>query len=251
MSSALEGKTIVVTGAGRGLGREYARLFAQEGARVAVVDIDETGSQLVADEITKSDGEAIAIGADVTDEASLAQMAERLVQAFGRVDVLVNNAGIWGDLRRVPLTEIEPEYFDLVLAVNLKGPLLCARALLPAMRARGTGRIINISSIGAYMPSGVYGVSKLALNQLTYALAVEVGGDGVTVNAIAPGTIDNEATRRQVPDAALASLLSRHAVKRAGTAQDVFGMIRYLASDEAEWVTGQTFLVNGGYSARL
>ena len=119
------------------------------------------------------------------------------------------------------------------------------------MRAQRWGRIINISSMGAHMASGVYGVSKLAVNQLTFALASEVGVDGITVNAVAPGTIDNEATQRQVDAAPLQGLIAKNAVKRAGTGDDLYGTIRYLASDDAEWVTGQTLLVNGGFSTRF
>jgi NAD(P)-dependent dehydrogenase (short-subunit alcohol dehydrogenase family) len=105
--------------------------------------------------------------------------------------------------------------------------------------------------MGAYMTAGVYGVSKLALNQLTYALANELGGDGITVNGVAPGTIANEATKNQVPDAAIERLVNTSIIKRAGTSADIFGMIRYLASDDAGWVTAQTFLVNGGFNTRL
>jgi NAD(P)-dependent dehydrogenase (short-subunit alcohol dehydrogenase family) len=137
------------------------------------------------------------------------------------------------------------------MGVNVRGPLLCSRAVAPTMVSQGRGRIINISSIGAYMVSGVYGVSKLALNQLTFALAKELGTAGVTVNAVAPGPIDNEASRKQVPDAAMDRLRDGTMVKRLGDADDIYGMIAYLASDDAAWVTGQTYMVNGGFSSRL
>ena len=137
------------------------------------------------------------------------------------------------------------------MGVNVRGPLLCTRAVAPTMVAQGRGRVINISSIGAYMVSGVYGVSKLALNQLTYALAKELGPSGVTVNAVAPGPIDNEASRKQVPDAAMDRLRDGTFVKRLGDADDIYGMVAFLASDEAAWITGQTHLVNGGFNARF
>ena len=137
------------------------------------------------------------------------------------------------------------------MAVTLRGPLLCAQSVVEPMRARRWGLIINISSMGAYMPSGVYGVSKLGLNQLTYALAVELGTDGITVNAVAPGPIDNAATRSQLPESAIEKMRSGTAVKRMGTADDLFGMLRYLSGTGADWVTGQTFMVNGGFSSRM
>ncbi len=246
---SLEGKVAIVTGAARGLGRDYAELFSGEGAAVAVADVSAVDDAVSS--ITAAGGRAVGVAVDVTDEASTLAMAKQVANDLGRIDILVNNAGIWGDLERAPLTEMPSDYWDVVMAVNVKGPLLCSRAVIPYMRDQGGGRIINISSMGAYMVAGVYGVSKLALNQLTYALASEVGTDGITVNAVAPGTIDNEATRRQVPPAGMERMIAGGLIKRAGTSRDLFGMIRYLASDDAEWVTGQTFLVNGGFNTRF
>ena len=243
-------QVVIVTGAARGLGRRYAERFAAEGAKVVVADLRDDVTAAAA-EITDGGATAIAVQVDVNDEAATRQMAEETVSRFGRIDVLVNNAGIWGDYEVKPLLEIDPAYWDLVMGVNVRGPLLCSRAVAPTMVAQGRGRIVNISSIGAYMVSGVYGVSKLALNQLTYALAKELGQAGVTVNAVAPGPIDNDASRKQVPPAAMDRLRDTTLVKRLGDADDIYGMIAYLASDDAAWVTGQTYLVNGGFSARF
>jgi 3-oxoacyl-[acyl-carrier protein] reductase len=245
-----EGQVVIVTGAARGLGRRYAERFAGEGAKVVVADLRDDVAA-AASEIVDGGGTAIAVQVDVKDEDATRQMAEETVARFGRIDVLVNNAGIWGDYEVKPLLEIDPGYWDLVMGVNVRGPLLCSRAVAPTMVAQGRGRIVNISSIGAYMVSGVYGVSKLALNQLTFALAKELGHAGVTVNAVAPGPIDNDASRKQVPPAAMERLRDSTFVKRLGDADDIYGMIAFLATDDAAWVTGQTYLVNGGFSARF
>jgi 3-oxoacyl-[acyl-carrier protein] reductase len=248
---ALHGRVVVVTGAARGLGRQYADLVATDGGTVVVADIDGAGAEAAAKELRAGGSRAIGVTVDVTDEASTQAMAKAAADEFGGVDVLVNNAAVWGDLEMGPVLTSSVAHWDLVMAVNVKGPLLCARAVVPLMQARGRGRIINISSMGAYLPGGVYPVSKLALNQLTYQLAVELGGAGITVNAVAPGSIDNEATRRHVPPERLAALVAQQPVKRPGTAEDIYGAIRYLASDAAEWVTGQTILVNGGFNTRF
>jgi 3-oxoacyl-[acyl-carrier protein] reductase len=252
-SDSLAGRAVIVTGAARGLGRDYARLLAADGAKVAIADVRADAVSASADELVRDvpGADVMAITVDVTSPASTAAMAADVLARWGSIDVLINNAGIWGDLEPAPLWATDPDYFDRVIAVNLRGPLLCAQAVVASMREQGWGRIINISSMGAYMPSGVYGVSKLGLNQLTFTLATELGPDGITVNAVAPGPIDNEATRSQVPEAGIAKMIAGTAMKRMGTSTDLYGMIRYLASPAADWVTGQTFLVNGGYNSRL
>lgn len=250
--NSVAGRVVIVTGAARGLGRDYARMFATDGAKVALADVNSEAVTAAAREIASDipGSDVVGLAVDVTDADSIAAMVAGVVERWGTVEILINNAGIWGDLEPAPLSATKPSYFDLVLSVNLRGPLLCTQAVLEPMRKQGWGRVINISSMGAYMPSGVYGVSKLGLNQMTYALATELGSNGITVNAVAPGPIDNEATRSQLPEAGFQKMINGTAMKRMGNSQDLYGMIRYLATTEADWVTGQTFMVNGGYNSR-
>jgi 3-oxoacyl-[acyl-carrier protein] reductase len=245
-----DARVAIVTGAGRGLGREYAGLFSAEGRRVLLADQDGDGVEAAAAEIRAAGGEAIAVQADVTDVEQTKAMADAALSAWGRIDILVSNAAVWGDLVPSPVTEIDPDYWDFVLAVNVKGPLLCARAVLPAMREAGWGRIVNISSMGAYMRGGAYATSKAAVNHLTWNLAHEAG-DGITVNAVAPGGVFNEATKSQVTEAGFDALIAGCIVKRPATAADVFAAIRYLSADDAGYVTGQVLLVNGGFNTRF
>jgi NAD(P)-dependent dehydrogenase (short-subunit alcohol dehydrogenase family) len=247
-----DGKVAIITGAARGLGREYSRFFAEDGASVVLGDINGEGAKQAARELVSAGYEkALGLYLDVTAESSAQHMAEQAMQRFGRIDILVNNAGIWGDLVRAPLLTIDPDYWDTVMAVNLKGALLCSRAVVPIMRQQGRGRIINISSNGAYKAGSVYSISKLALNQLTYSLAAQVADFGITCNGIAPGPILTEATQRQYSEQELEEVVQQNMIKRAGTGRDLYGAIRYLCSDDADWVTGQTIYVNGGSMSRF
>jgi len=245
---SFEGKVAIVTGAARGLGRDYARSFAVEGASVVIADVLGDLAEETAAEIRKTGGKALAVSVDVSDLASARAMAGQAAEAFGRLDILVNNAAIWGDLESSPMMQVKPEYWDKVMAVNLKGPLLCAQAAAPHMQKNNWGRIINITSMGALMRGGPYGTSKLALNHMTFTLAHELGDFGITVNGIGPGATYNEATKSQVSPEVFQMLIAQQSVKRAGESSDFYSAMRYLCSDGAGWVTGQTLYVNGGFN---
>lgn len=244
-------RVMIVTGAGRGLGEAFARFAGQDGYAVVAADLDGDAARAAAEAIRAAGGQAIGVTVDVADADSASAMAAAALERWGRIDVLVNNAGIYGDHRFEPITETDLDYWDFVLRVNLKGPLVCSRAVIPSMRERRWGRIINISSMGAYTPAGVYALSKLGVNHLTWNLAVEVGADHITVNAIGPGTMDVPSAHRINPPAELENRIRQNLIKRLGKPWDIYAAIRYFAGDDAEWCTGQTLLVNGGWNVHL
>jgi NAD(P)-dependent dehydrogenase (short-subunit alcohol dehydrogenase family) len=249
-----DGKVAVVTGAARGLGRDYAEFFAADGAAVVLADVDAEGAAAAAKALAEGGARAEAVAVDITDEASADALVAATVDRFGGLDFLVNNAALWGDLEHMSdgVLDTPVDYFRRVVDVNLTGAFVTSKAVVPAMRERGSGRIVNVSSIGAWMSGGPYGITKLALHQLTYASAVQLAGAGITVNAVAPGMIDNEATQRQVPAEVFAGMVDAMVpLKRAGTSRDMYGAIRWLCSDDAAFVTGQVISPNGGSHARF
>jgi len=252
--SRFDGKVAIVTGAARGLGCEYARMFAADGASVVLADIDGDGAARSADELAANGAKTLGVTVDITDEPSADAMVAAAVSEFGGIDFLVNNAALWGDLEHMAdgVLDNPVDYFRKVVDVNLTGTFVASKAVVPAMRALGGGRIVNVSSIGAWMSGGPYGVTKLAVNQLTFAAAAQLAGEGITVNAVAPGMIFNEATRQQVPQEAFDAMLGAMVpMGRAGTSRDMYGAIRWLCSDDASFVTGQVISPNGGSHARF
>lgn len=246
-------KVAVVTGGAQGIGAAYARALALEGARVAVADV--LDPQEVASEISASGGCAIGLQIDVSSGDDCARMVAETVDAFGRLDVLVNNAAIFAALERKPFTEITPEEWDRVMAVNTRGPFLCAQAAVPVMRAQKYGKIINISSGTVF--SGTPGMlhyvsSKGAQIAFTRALAREVGEDGICVNAIAPGLTMSEGLLAQKDSLSFytQTALGARALKREQVPADLIGALIYLASSDSDFVTGQTLVVDGGYVMR-
>ncbi len=241
----LEGKVAIVTGGARHIGAAYARRLAAEGAKVVIADILE--GEPVAQEIRSRRGDALAIRTDVSSENDTTLMAERAVKAFGRIDILVNNAAIFINIQRHPFYEITGEEWDRVSAVNIKGPFLCAKAVFPQMKQQRSGKIINISSSTAYWGTPMflhYVASKAALVGMTRSLAREVGEFGICVNAIAPGLVEHEG--QNAPKALTELQLKERSLKRLQTPDDLMGTLVFLASSDSDFMTGQTIVVDGG-----
>jgi NAD(P)-dependent dehydrogenase (short-subunit alcohol dehydrogenase family) len=251
----LDGKVAIVTGAGgRGnsIGRAYAFGLANAGAKVVVADLNGQGAKTVADEICAAGGEAVAVQVDVADEASTLAMAASAVHAFGGVDILINNAALMVDISYDNIETVSLEAWNRAFAVNLNGALLCSRAVVPSMRSRGGGRIVNQTSGGAFPATGLYGISKLALVGLTTSLAKQFGKENITCNAIAPGNITSDAGKMLVPDDSpfIKFLEMTCATKPRGAPDELVGTMLLLCSAAGGWITGQTIHVDGGWVMR-
>jgi NAD(P)-dependent dehydrogenase (short-subunit alcohol dehydrogenase family) len=241
----LAGRVAIVTGGARHIGAAYSRKLAEEGAAVVIADI--LDGEPVADEIRAAGGQALSLKIDVSDEADTSRMALATLKAFGRIDILVNNAAIFINIQRHPFYEITAEEWDRVSAVNIKGPFLCAKAVFPQMREQKSGKIINISSSTAYWgtPNFLhYVASKAALIGMTRSLAREVGEFGICVNAIAPGLVEHEG--QNAPKALTELQLKERSIRRLQTPDDLMGVLIYLASSDSDFVTGQTMVIDGG-----
>ncbi len=245
-----ENKVAIVTGAGGGIGQAYVEALAREGAAVVVADINLQGAEKVADGIKGEGGNALALPVDVSDPASAKEMADRTLAEFGGIDYLVNNAAIFGGMKLDFLLTIDPEYYKKFMSVNLDGALWCTRAVYKKMAKRGGGAIVNQSSTAAWLYANYYALAKVGINGLTQQLSRELGGQNIRINAIAPGPIDTEANRTTTPKEMVDDIVKGLPLSRMGTPEDLVGMCLFLLSDEARWITGQIFNVDGGQIIR-
>jgi NAD(P)-dependent dehydrogenase (short-subunit alcohol dehydrogenase family) len=244
----LEDRVAIITGGAQGIGAAYARGFAAEGAKLVIADI--APADALIEEIAEAGGTAIHVKTDVTDEAACADMAARTIEAFGRIDALVNNAALWIHVGHKPMLEIDKAEWDRVIDVNVTGMFLCTRAVVPQMKKQGYGKIINISS-GRALKGNInllhYDTSKGAVISFTRSIARELGDAGIRANTIAPGGImtENVLAQDTVRDL-IAQGTATRAIRREQVPEDVVGACIFLASAESDFITGQVLAVDGG-----
>jgi len=243
----LEGKVAIITGAGSGLGKEAAFLFAKEGATVVVADYNENASEIVVNEIIQDGGQALAVKVNVANHANVKLMVKTVMDHYGKIDILINNAGITADSTLLKMTD---EQWHNVINVNLTGVYYCTREVAPHMVANGSGKIVNTSSIVGRMGNfgqTNYAAAKGALLSMTQTWAKELGRKGITVNAVAPGFIETDMTKK-MPETVLQGMKEKVAVQRLGSPRDVANMYLFLSSSESNYVNGAVMPVDGGLS---
>jgi 3-oxoacyl-[acyl-carrier protein] reductase len=245
----LAGRTVIVTGGGKGIGKVYAQEFARAGAKVVAADIDETAAKAVADGIAAEGGSALGLGTDIASEQATETMSKAVLDKFGAIDVLINNASLMSVLPRRSWLEIPVDEWDRVMAVNLRGMFLCCRAVFPTMKAQNRGKIVNISSSRFFegSPNRLhYTTSKAGVVGFTRALSKEVGEFGITVNAVAPGMTASDTQLASSSGNYLASRSGGRAIDRVQVPEDLVGAVMFLSSPASDFMTGQTLLVDGG-----
>lgn len=249
----LKGKVALVTGARRGMGRTHALALAQQGAKVVVTDIDANECAPVVEEIKSGGGEAVCFKMDVSSKDEVERVFDEVIKQFGHLDILVNNAGIFSPK---PALELSEEEWDRMIDINLKGQFLCAQRAAKEMAKNKWGRIINIASVASggvgvgFAGAAHYTATKGGIIGMTETLATEWAELGINVNVIGPGAIDTPMlSDAQIPDDAMKGLLQRIPLKRVGKPEEVSAAVVFLASEEASYVTGATFYVDGGWLA--
>lgn len=243
------GQTAIITGASKGIGAAYARALAREGANVVIADIQD--GTATAQAITDIGGKACFANADVTSAESMAELARLALENFGRIDILVNNAGLFADLQLKPFDQISSSEWDRLMAVNVRGPFEGVKAVYPAMKAQGYGKIINIASGTVFKGSPMmlhYVTSKGAVTAMTRCLARELGDHGIRVNTLAPGLVMTETVLANPSWQGVVTQnnVASRAIKREAVPEDIVGAMLFLASRESDFITGQVVVVDGG-----
>jgi len=243
----LQGKVAIVTGGGRGIGRGIAERLAEAGAEIIIVDIDISKAKKTAEGITKKDKKSLAIQVDVSKEKQVNFLIEKSLAKFGKVDLLINNAGI---MYRTKLQDISLGEWESTLKVNLTGPFLLIKSVLPIMKKNGFGRIVNISSSAGRSVSTLggahYTASKAGLLGLTRAAAKELASFGITVNAVCPGLIDTRMVRKTTKETELKAFINSFPIQRLGLPAEIGDLVVFLCSEKASYITGASIDINGG-----
>ncbi len=245
----LKDKVTIITGAGQGIGAAFARRLAAEGAKIVIADLNKVGAQAVASSLTSKGYDAMALKTDVSDEENTRAMARDVLERYGRIDVLINNAAIFSTIKTKPVEDITVEEWDHLMGVNLRGVFLCSKAVIPHMKSQKKGKIINISSATVFMGKPYYihyVTSKAGVIGFTRALARELGEFNINVNCITPGYTKTEIPRGTTSGEQLTAIINHQCIKRIGDPQDLAGVMIFLASDESDFMSGQTLNVDGG-----
>lgn len=251
MKTNLHGKVVLVTGAASGLGYACAEAFAAEGARVALVDLDQKGAEKAASTLESGGADVLPISCNVADASSVEQMMAAVLGRWGRMDIAVNNAGISSPLRKI--AETEEEDFDRVMGVNLKGVWLCMRAELQQMLKQGSGSIVNMASalsLRVFAGGSFYVSSKFAVAGLTRTAAVEYAQSGIRINAVCPGNVATPLVKNTTDEETFKALAGIHPMNRMGEPQEIASAVLWLASDAASFNTGTILPVDGGWTAQ-
>lgn len=246
---ALEGRTAIVTGGAQGIGEAYARKLASLGAQVVIADIDEDGAKKSAAALSDAGLIVSGVRVDISDPADGAELARSVADEHGRLDILVNNAAMYAGLRMDTAEDVDLDYWNKMINVNISGTYYMCRAVIPQMRRQESGCIVNQASIAAYLGSPLsihYATTKAAVIGMTKVLARELGEDNIRVNAIAPGVIDTPATQGAVPPMLQDMLVQNAALGRLGRPEDLLGTLELLCTDSGAYITGQTIVVDGG-----